>query len=166
MNLAKKTLWICIGLLLFASISVVALLPEIKEIGAEFVSGKHYNEGTETITIVDGVIFGDKLVEHKLTYNTYQCLSSCYATGETILYQDAPLFTNLNFIDQEERDTQIISSTTLLQKIEDYPVEVDDYEYEEVCNDLYDSFNETWHEECYINKIKIGSHTETRTKVW
>jgi len=165
-NIAKKTLWICIGLLLFGSIFAIAFIPQVKNVVAdvveEFTDEKIYDKYTETITITDGILFGETLAKHKLTYNTYQCLTNCYATGETILYQDAQLFSDLNFKDKQGENAQIESSIILLQKEEKYGVEVDELQTE--CNEIYDPINETLYNVC--EEIKTGSHIEEKTRNW
>ncbi len=81
----------------FVSIFLVTLLiGSVSALGFSFVD-KTYDEVEDKITIKNWFGLGATQGEYILTDNTYQCLTNCHAEGNTTLYNDAVLFSGVEF---------------------------------------------------------------------
>ena len=104
----------------------------------------------------------DKIAEYSLIENTEQCLIDCSAKGKTTLYQEGQLFEDTKFRDRLENNINI-NAQYFIKKAEEYIVETPIYE--EICEDVYNSQNDTTYETCSNNLVGTLNETKTR-EIW
>ncbi len=122
-----------------------------------FDNVKSYDKNLREIKIDNALGFGETLATYKLTANTDECLTDCYAEGSALLYQNEQLFSDMSF-ENKRGDLISIPSQIFVEFNNSY--EIDVLEGEESCIILKNESNScTWYQ--------TGTHKETRYRmVW
>lgn len=110
---------------------------------------KEFDEQTNTVSIEEDVLFGDKLLDVKLEKNTYECGTECYAIWNVTIYKD---------------EDQIFLNNLEFKKIDGKGIKDSKFEYvsgyEEIDVPDYVINCKIRDENNYCTQVQSGSHKE------